>query len=233
MAGITVIFKRDGQQVGTALTDDNGVATFTEDNVPVGHWDTQVCVDKTQDVEPDHTGCLACAGHTDKCEHWHHNGASANAVVIPGDGGGDDNLLCTNCTVVVYHDCVQGKVSGKGMIDFPCDPDANGNPTMGMLSFNFRLTYDNGNFQGKVNVSDHVHPTIRDQDITWMVMDGADAWFGTDDWMIHIHDGGMPKPNMADYFEIYRWPFNFHAGENLMNCYVRSSFRYTYQCPTP
>jgi hypothetical protein len=224
--GITVTFKRDGNVLGTALTDADGVATFIEENVPAGQWNTQVCVDKSTVVEPEHGDCVPCKDDKNKCK-WHYSGNNAgdDAVVNPGS-----DVVCTDCTVVVYHECVEGKVTGKGMIDFE-HIDANGNTVAAMGSFMFRLVYDDGNFSGTFTYTDRIHPTLRDVPITWMVMDGADAWFGTENVMIHVHDAGMPKPNPGDFFEIWQWDQDFHAGGNLHNCFIRNSFRYSYDCP--
>jgi hypothetical protein len=223
-AGVTVTFKRDGQVIGTAQTDANGVAVFTEDDVPAGRYDTEVCV-TVDTVEPDHTDCKRCGPDKNKCQHWSSGDDSAAAVVLPGDG----DELCSECPIVVYHTCVQGIVSGKGMIDFPWQDEA-GNDYMAMGSFMFRVNYDNGNFSGTFTYTDRIHPTLRDVPITWAVMDGVDAWFGNENVMIHVHDAGLPKPNPGDFFEIWQFDQDFHASGNLHNCFIRNSFRYSFDC---
>lgn len=269
-AGYTVIFKRGDQEVGRAETDASGLATFVEQNVPRGKYDIEVCVDKTQDVEPDHGDCVPCKTDKNKCKwNWKHKAgkgasiAGENPTHNDGDpnndqdgrdddpddgnaGGGNDevdddaNLLCCEGQVVVYHQCVRGIITGKGPIEVPCiNADGTHSEPHGVAMFNYRISYQDGNLGGTFSYSDpHNGVTIANEAPTWIVVLGTEVWFGTDDWMVHMADAGLPKPKPGDQFHIWIWDKPGYAidhthgiGGDVLNCYVRNSFAWTFKCP--
>jgi hypothetical protein len=136
---------------------------------------------------------------------------------------------------VVFHQCVRGIVTGKGPIEVPClNADGSHSDPQGTAMFNFRISYQDGNLGGTFSYSDpHNGVTIANEAPTWIVVDGLDVWFGTEEWMVHMHDAGLPKPKVGDRFHIWIWdkPGYTKLGGQPLNCYVRNSFAWTFKCP--
>jgi hypothetical protein len=157
----------------------------------------------------------------------------------PSCGCGDDTDTCIPCTTTaldgwfcssidfaVYTDCIKGSVTGTGY--FPsCNP-----LRVGLRNgMNFRLAYDNGAVQGTLNYWDG-DTKLTEAQVKWLIIDGAESWFGGDNWMAHVVDGGADPTQ--DFFEVWiKDPETctcYHCGGKLTGCYVHVSYKYTQKC---
>ena len=131
----------------------------------------------------------------------------------------------------VYTDCIQGAVTGTGYIP-SCDP-----LRVGLRDgFSFRIAYDNGAAQGRMNYSGGKYAgawKVTDAAVKWLVIADNESWFGGDNWMVHAVDNGPTFTD--DFFEIWiNDPVSctcYHCGGKLVGCYVHVSYRYSSSCP--
>jgi hypothetical protein len=310
-SGIEVIFSRGGNEIGRAVTDDKGLATFTETAVPIGTHSVNVCVaegqtgdcaDKSCSTYNSGSSCMPtitvkftkttatatsskdlsnvvlkfCDGKVQKFDGlsgrkgtffgtgsfsgqaiagvWVKSGCNAS-----GDGPGygkwfeykdadckqdcgckSDDDLCLPCTstategkfcstidVAVYTDNIAGSVTGTGYFT-TCNPLRVGQRN----GMNFRIAYDQGAAQGYLNYWDGGTKIVNGQ-VKWLLISGVHSWFGGDNWMVHVYDGG--KSFNLDSFEIWiNDPITctcYHCGGFLTGCYVNVSWRFASKCP--
>jgi hypothetical protein len=161
--------------------------------------------------------CKPCTDKVDKCE--------------PCSTTAENGFFCSSIDYAVYTDCIQGAVTGNGY--FPsCNP-----LRVGLRDYmNFRVAYDQGAVQGYLNFSGGQYagaPKVVNGQVKWLLISGVESWFGGDNFMVHVIDGGNTFRD--DYFEIWLEDpvtcTTYCCGGNLTGCYVHVSYRYSQKCP--
>jgi hypothetical protein len=180
-SGYEVTFTADGNVVGTALTDANGVAGFTWAGAALGNHHIVAAV----------------------------TSIGAAAVVIP------DEHCMTEFDITVWDECrIHACVSGKGKI-----PGKNG--AYGVFLYEAHVNAGQLEMVNKMSYADGA-VNFSNVDIEWIVVNGAEIYFGNDDIMMHTIDLG--KAPGVDFFEIFVFSAGYHNSSLLLNGQIRSSW---------
>jgi len=110
-----------------------------------------------------------------------------------------------------YHACISGKGKIPGL-----------NATYGVLLYEAHVNAGMLEMVNTMSYADGAAETFSNVPVEWLIVNGAEVFFGNDDIMMHTIDNG-PAPG-ADFFEIFDFSTGYHNSHLLLNGQIRSSF---------